>query len=266
MTYFVDTESQIKKFEKMFNEVVLEAQTQAEQLHDTDILTDSSSSSWGSFAVIMKRRYPFSNAQQFFQYLTSNCCNFLEYKVLQNLIECRYSQTLEPKMSEYARDIEKFKQRVTIMEFILYGSHLLKNRSLPSHFKIMILEYNIDPNIHRLVELDAFRKDTLEGLCLKLSESDLQVYRIKHGSVIVEWMIAEDFVGYLSDLFSSEVGQKILHKHRVEKLEISNKPVPIQSVSYFYFIIMIIHLGPYMPSLFPVPEIFANCCKGWEFT
>ena len=235
-------ESQIKKFEKKFKELNIDARKELEERHNSrcvEIVEDELSSLPRSIAKehqkyvnsIIRRKHPFTNLRLFFKHLNLYCWNFLEYHVLESLIESKCGEELREKMSKYARDVEKYRQNTTISDFIKCACHLVKKRTIPPRFRKITMEHAINPDIYTLAELDTFRKDTLESLHLKLSECAFQVYRIKYGCVIVKWMIPEDFAGSLSDFFNSEAGQKLLYKHKVEKFKIDNKEVPIQSVS-----------------------------------
>ena len=240
--YFLAVESQIKEFERKFQDLNIEARKELEETHNSrcvEIVEDNLSSLPRSIAMehhkyvssIIKRKHPFTNLRLFFNHLNLYCWNFLEYHVLESLIESKCSKELREKMSGYARDVEKFRQKTTISDFIRCARHLVKKRTIPPHFKKVTLEHAVDPDVYTLAELDAFRKDTLESLHLKLSECAFQVYLIKHGCIIVKWMIPEDFAGSLSDFFSGEDGLEILCRHKVEKLKIDKIAIPIQSVS-----------------------------------
>ena len=236
-------ESQIKRFERKFQELNIEARKELEERHNSrcvEIVEDKLSSLPRSIAKehhkyvssIIKRKRPFTNLRLFFEHLNLYCWNFLEYHVLESLIESKCGEDLREKMSKYAKDIERFRQKTTISDFIKCARHLVKKRPIPPRFKKVTLEHAVNPDVFTLAELDSFRKDTLESLHLKLSECAFQVYRIKHGSVIVKWMIPEDFAGTLSDFFNSEAGLELLHKHQVEKLKIDKNTIPIQSVRF----------------------------------
>ena len=99
--------------------------------------------------------------------------------MLESLIERECSEDLREKMSKCTKDIERFRQKTRILEC---ACHLVKKRTIPTHFKKVILEHNIDPDNYTLAELDTFRKDTLSAHHLKLSECAFQAYTcsIKH--------------------------------------------------------------------------------------
>jgi hypothetical protein len=186
------TESQIKVLERKFRDLNIAARVELEEKYQSrcvEIVEDTLSSLPRSIAKehhkyvnsIIKRKHPFTNLSLFFTHLNLYCWNFLEYHVLESLIESECSEELREKMSTYARDIEKFRQKTTVSDFIKYARYLVKKRTIPLRLKKVTLEHAIDPDIYTLAELDAFRKDTLESLHLKLSEYAFQVYRIKHG-------------------------------------------------------------------------------------
>ena len=184
-------EIQINILERKFLELNIEARKELTEKHNTGcvkIMEDHLSSLPRSIAKehhkyvssIIKRKHPFKNLRLFFEHLNLYCWNFLEYHVLENLIESKCSEDLKENMSKYAKDIERFKQKTTISEFFKCARHLVKIRTIPPRFKRLVVEHNIDPDINTLADLDAFRKDTLSAHHLKLSECAFQVYSIKH--------------------------------------------------------------------------------------
>ena len=136
-------------------------------------------------------------------------------------------------MAKYARDIEEFRQKTTITEFIRSGYLPMKDRSIPPRFKKITVEHAIDPDIYTLADLDHFRKDTYKALHLRLSDCAFQVFKIKHGSVIVEWMLPEDLKKTVQDLFFmySESGLMIIQTHNVKNVSMDGTEVTANSVS-----------------------------------
>lgn len=151
--------------------------------------------------------------------------------MLENIIETNCSEELQERMSSYAKDIERFRQRTTITEFIECKKLPVKGRRIPPRFERVTMEHAIDPDVYTLADLEHFRKDTYKALHLKLSECAFQVYKIKHGCVIVKWMVPEDFVKPLKELFGSDNGQRLLISHRVEKLFIAKTEISVLSPS-----------------------------------
>ena len=250
----LDIESQIRKFEIKFKGLNIEARKELEEKYNSrcvEVLKDDLTFLPSSIVKehhkyvtqIIDQKQPFTNLTHFFKHLNLYCWNFFEYKVLQSLIECNCSEELKERMSKYANDIEGFRQRTTITEFIKCGRHLVKKTDIPPYFKKITLECDIDPDLCTLAELDHFRIDTYEALDLKLSECAFQVYRIKHGCVVVKWMVSEEFTKPLKDLFNSKTGQYLLQKHSVEKLLIDKTEIPIQSVCIYLHAVLLIMLN-----------------------
>ena len=188
---FVAVELQIKAFESKFQDLNIEARKELEERYSSrgvEIVKDALSSLPLSIArehhkyinSVIKRKHPFTDLRIFFQHLNLYCWNFLDYHVLKSLIESKCSEDLREKMSKYTKYMETFRQKTTVSDFIKCARHLVKKKTIPPRFKKVTLEHAINPDTYTLAELDAFRKDTLESLNLKLSECAFQVYRTKH--------------------------------------------------------------------------------------
>ena len=238
-----DVESQIKKFESQFKDLNIEARRELEEKYNSrsvEIITDELTflpisivrEHQNYVTRIIQRKRPFTNLTRFFMHLNLHCWNFFEYQILENLIENKCSDALKEQMAKYARDIEEFRQKTTITEFIKSGYLPLKDRSIPPRFKKITIEHSIDPDVFTLADLDHFRKDTYKALHLRLSECAFQVFKIKHGCIIVEWMIPEDLKKPVQDLFYtySESGLMIIQTHNVENISMDGSEVTAQSV------------------------------------
>lgn len=190
------------------------------------------------FVTELSRRVkPFTNLRVLFQHLHLHCWNFFEYKVLETLIENNCSYELRERMRAYSRAVQSFKDQTKISEFIKSGIADYLGEKIPhvlETFRKFTVQHNIDPDTHTLSELDAFRVKTGYKVCsrFRLLECAIQVYRVKYGSIIVEWMVPEELSDMLRDFFDSEDGQKLMQIHLVEKLLIDGKSVPTVSTIY----------------------------------
>ena len=191
MLSFIIVEAQIKAFKRKFQDLNIEARKELEERHSLQgvkIVEDALLSLPLSITrehhkyinSVIKRKHPFTNLRLFFQHLNLYCWNFLDYHVLESLIESKCSEDLREKMSKYAKDMETFQQKTTVSDFIKCAHHVVKKKTISPRFKKVTLEHAINPDIYTLAKLDAFRKDTLESLHLTLSECAFLVYRIKH--------------------------------------------------------------------------------------
>lgn len=178
----------------------------------------------------------FTDLRNLFQHLHLHCWSFFEYKVLEVLIDNNCSDELRGRMGSYVSDIQTFKERTVISEFIKhvrYSSYGLqmKKKVTPQTFKNLTTKHNIDADTHTLAELDKFRLETGNRVCLSrtLSECAFQLYTLKYGSIIVEWIFPEDLADALMNFIESEDGRKLLKKYFIEKVLIDGKTVPTVS-------------------------------------
>jgi hypothetical protein len=157
--------------------------------------------------------------------------------VLEVLIENNCSDELRGRMRSYVSDIQTFKERTTISPFIEHARHSSyglqwRKKTTPQTFKNLTTKHGIDPDTHTLSELDAFRSETGNRVCLSrtLSECAFQLYMLKHGSVIVEWIFPEDLADELMNFIESDDGRNLLHEYFIEKVLIDEKTVPTVSI------------------------------------
>jgi hypothetical protein len=179
----------------------------------------------------------FTDLTKLFRYLHLYGWSFFEYKVLEVLIDNNCSDKLRGRMSSYVSDIQTFKERTTISHFIKYARNTsyglqMKKKTTPVTFKNLTTKYGIDPDTHTLSELDAFRAKTGDRVCLNrsLSECAFQLYTLKYGSIIVEWIFPEDLADALMNFIESDEGRKLLREYFIEKVLIDGKTVPTVSI------------------------------------
>lgn len=178
----------------------------------------------------------FTDLTNFFQHLHLYCWSFFEYKVLEVLINNNCSDKLKARMSSYVSDIQTFKEKTKISDFIRHAKCssyglLVKKKPTPQTFKNLTTKHGINPDTHTLSELDAFRLETGNRVCLNrtLSECAFQLYTLKHGSIIVEWIFPEELADALMSFIESDDGKKLLQEYFIETVLIDEKSVPTVS-------------------------------------
>ena len=186
----------------------------------------------------------FTNLKVFFLHLHAHCWNFLEYRVLEILIENHCSDELKEKMKSYVRDIQAFKDRTKVSEFIDCAADLAllqKATSVLKTFNKFTVEHEINPDTHTLSELDEFRTQTRSAVCrrYKLFECAIQVYGVRRKCIIVEWMVPEELTYALRDFYYSKEGQELQQIHHIQMVLIDGKSVP--TVHTIMIIIIIIY-------------------------
>ena len=134
-------------------------------------------------------------------------------------------------MKDYATDIQAFKDRTRVSEFINGAAELSlleKATSVLKTFNKFTIEHDIDPNTHTLTELDAFRARSRHAVCKKyrLFECAIQVHGVRHKCIIIEWMVPEELTPSLRDYYYSQEGRELQLNHRVRMVLIDGKSVP----------------------------------------
>ena len=158
--------------------------------------------------------------------------------MLEVLVHNNCSNEWNGRMSTYVDDIQTFKDRTTISDFIRHAKHgsydlQMKKKTTPQTFKKLTTKHGIDPDTHTLSELDKFHSETGNRVCLNrtLSECAFQLYTLKHGSIIVEWIFPEELADTLMNFIESDDGKDLLQKYFIEKLLIDGKTIPTVSTS-----------------------------------
>ena len=187
-------------------------------------------------------KYKFTDLKTFFQYLRLHCWNFFEYKILEFVINKNCSEELQEKMKNYKRDLQALKDRTTISEFLNCDitCDLVKKARVPETFKTLTTHHCINPDTHTLSDLDKFRIRMVRDrqrvfVHRSLLECAMQLYTIKYGSIVVEWIFPEELTGVVVDILSSDEGQEMLKSLFIEKTLIDGKTVHTVSVSYGLF-------------------------------
>ena len=250
----IDLESQLEAFDLRFGRLVrdarkeLERKANAVELIKEELETLPPRIFKENYKYVKKvskktSTYRFLDIKTFFQYLRLHCWNFFEYKILEVVINNNCSEELQEKMKNYKRDLQALKDRTTITEFLNCDitCDLVKKAKVPETFKKLTTKHVINPDTHTLSELDKFRiKMVREGKSVfvhrSLLECAMQLYTIRYGSIVVEWIFPEELTGVVVDILSSDEGQEMLKSLFIEKTLIDGKTVHTVSVSYIWFI------------------------------
>ena len=249
VSYQADIDAQFTAFSRRFGKLQRAARKELELKHNAvelvrdELTTLPRQIMTENFSYIKRVTKPngvarFIDLTNFFQYLHLYCWTFFEYKVLEVLINNNCSDVLRARMSSYVSDIQTFKEKTKISDFIKHAKHSshgllsqVKKKTTPQTFKKLTTKHGIDPDTHTLSELDAFRLETGNRVCLNrtLSECAFQLYTLKHGSIIVEWLFPEELADALMSFVESDDGKKLLQEYFIETVLIDGKTVPTVS-------------------------------------
>ena len=171
------------------------------------------------------------DVKKFFRKLNKYCWNFFEYHLLEYLIKCRCSDGLKAEMRCYSTDMQAFQKNTTISDFIEHGQkiHLIDmpddpdtELNITEYFRKVATKHCINPDTFTLYRLEKFRF-RLCNLKLNLSECALRVYHIRPGSIIIEWLVTEEFIKEITAFLSDEIGFDFLWMNNVESITINGK-------------------------------------------
>ncbi len=130
----------------------------------------------------------------------NECWNFLDFEVLQCMIEEHGSEQLKIEMNSYLNNLCQFRKETTVHQLIRSESLLYKPEVVPERYKFYVQKLNLDPKTCTIQMLEDFRRDTrysIQGA--PLSVAALILDEIFRSSVIVVWKVEEREVNRLSE-------------------------------------------------------------------
>lgn len=233
----VDLESQVKELEELFT-ILLEATTSKLTVENKsmDIVKDKLKVRQMPCSV-HARHYQyvvdilnvqhklFQNLEQLFLYLNMYSSNCFEYHFLHCVIKTsQCCQSLTAEMTNFERMVLELQRKTKISEFVKSRCELY-SRMMPAHFESVATEYEIDPDQHRLIDLDKFRVDLATSLNL-VAEFPIQMImvEVRQGRTVVEWMIPSELLEDVTSLLCSEIGQTILAVHQISDVFVDGRP------------------------------------------
>ena len=128
---------------------------------------------------------------QLFVYLDGAIWNFIDYELLEHLISSFGSDTLSHEMQSYIDKLQMFKSQTTISQLIEFWPGRME---VPPTYSELKAEVDLDPNECTLEELNSLRKELRKRFLPPLSEYALLYFKFNKGSVIVTWLIPNEFV------------------------------------------------------------------------
>ena len=123
--------------------------------------------------------------------------SFIDFSLLEHIIEHFGSPVLQQKMKQYSRDMAIFRTETSVAEII---PHLSKRPELPTppHFARLITKMNFDPKTCTLEDLEQHRK--ILGSEFSLSKFALFLVEIGEGSLVEVYLVPSGIVSTLKDL------------------------------------------------------------------
>ena len=124
-----------------------------------------------------------------FKALHMHLWNFLDYYLLENLINGYGNKDLKTRMQKYADKIENFKQNTLLVQFFEHKCWRMYNRDIPEYLN-MDIKFNREDLT--LAQLDTFRKElTCKYLPFPIDYTSWIFYRDFKRCIQVSWFIPE---------------------------------------------------------------------------
>ncbi len=120
--------------------------------------------------------------------------SFIDFSLLEHIIERFGSDSLKRDMSNYAEDMRQFKMKTPVSEVL---DHLPRYSDTPVGYSRLTLKLNFDVRTATLEDVDTYRKHFASEFLLSqlaLSLSDLQ-----ESSLLVTWLVPAAVGAMISD-------------------------------------------------------------------
>ena len=196
----ISADEQVKQFESRFHKLRTTALTEVENNGVTiacfrrTLMTLPKAISKEN-EEFLKTKYPlFEKAQtieSIFLHLNFYL-SFIDFSLLEHIIEHFGSPSLKQQMAQYSRDIKMFRTETPVIDII---PHLSGRPKPPPHFTELEMNLDFDPKTCTLEDLEQHRKNF--GREFSLSEFAIFLVKLEKGSLVAVWLIPLDIVSKL---------------------------------------------------------------------
>ena len=214
------TKAAIKRLEEMFDDLVLGTRKYMTTTHvDVQDLLHSITRLPGDLKsehelFIEKKEKKLSRAKKIEDvFLTANrYWDFLNYSLLQHIIDRHASDEIKKEMKGYANEIAQFRNKTCLRVFSKV--YRRKPKKADDHFKKLVSEHKIDWSTATLEDVEQFRNDICSEL--SLSAFSLQLAAITTGSVVLTWLVPQSLVAHIQKAIT--LSSQTMRKHHVSQL------------------------------------------------
>ena len=137
--------------------------------------------------------------REIFHHLNIHCFTFIDYRLLEFLVDEYGSRRLKQDMLAYTKKMGVFMDETTVQQLM---DHWPGRRDIPPHFEELRAVIDRDPKTYTLRQLDDLRK----RVCSQTMLSDTILILIgvgKKNSFLVHWVVPSIFVPQLKPVISS---------------------------------------------------------------
>ena len=143
-------------------------------------------------------------------FLTANrYWDFLNYSLLQHIIDRHASDEIKQEMKGYAGEIAQFRKKTCLRMFSKVYKR--KPKKADDQFKKLVSEHKIDWSTATLEDVEQFRNDICSEL--SLSAFSLQLAAVTTGSVVLTWLVPQSLVAHIQKAIT--LSSQTMRKHHV---------------------------------------------------
>ena len=140
--------------------------------------------------------------------------DFLNYSLLQHIIDRHASDEIKKEMERYAEKIVSFRKKTSLRGFS--KAYKRKPKKADEKFKKLVSEHNFDLSTATLEDVEQFRND----ICSELSlfTFSLQLAALTTGSLVITWLVPQSLVAHIQKAIT--LSSQTMRKHHVSQLTV----------------------------------------------
>ena len=140
--------------------------------------------------------------------------DFLNYSLLERIIDRHASDNIREEMAEYAAQISAFRRKTRLDKFSKIYKR--KEKKVDEKFRTLVTEHNIQLSTTTLERVEEIRHDVCSELSLE--EFSLQLAAVAPGSLLITWLVPQSLVAYIQK--SVKLSSPAMRKHHISQLTI----------------------------------------------
>lgn len=134
-----------------------------------------------------------------FFFKLQDCWNFIDFDLLEIIINDHGSDKLKADMKKYLKELSKFCKSTSVYQLINMWKPKYELSDIPDNHRKYVAQLDQNPETCTIQELESLRNDTTSPICCaQLSKAALIFFTFSGGSVTVVWIIEERAIDMLS--------------------------------------------------------------------
>ena len=149
--------------------------------------------------------------------------SYIDFDLLEHIIEEFGSEHLKEDMSCYAQDMTQFKARTTISDALEYlpKPKSTYQKSLPKDLSYFTVQFDDDVNVATLGKLDKYRK--MYANEFQLSHLAFILFEFRESSLLVTWLVPTSLVAIISDKMQDRKNVSFFLNNNILELSLDGK-------------------------------------------